>query len=204
MYAKVQGAKVNYFRDVPENKYSKPLARGKEIFRYYLEWDGSYIQYGSWLWCSRNPKYFESKKIFLRQTADQLIATYVEKPMCCIDSVHSLINKEGMEYDLKFVLAILNSKLGNYFYQLLNFEKGKVFAQVKLTFLRRLPIKRLPAQDQKPFVEYVDKIISLKKSSLAEDKKVAQQYEDRINQLVYKLYDLTPEEIEIVEGGGKT
>jgi len=204
VYAKVQGAKINYFRDSSENRDSKPFVKGKEISRYYLEWSGSYIQYGDWLWCPRNPRFFESKKVFLRQTADQLIATYVEEPMYCIDSVHSLINKVGMEYDLKFILAILNSKLGNYFYQLLNFEKGKVFAQVKLTFLRKLPIKRITFQNQKPFIELTDKVISLKKSSSIEDRKLAQKYEDRIDRLVYELYGLTREEIKLVEGRSET
>lgn len=200
VYAKVQGAKINYFRNKQEDKYSKPLVKGKDVFKYYLDRTGAYIQYGDWLWCPRNPKFFENKKIFLRQTSDRLIATYVEEPMYCIDSVHSLINKEGTSYDLKYVLAILNSNLGNYLYQLINFEKDKVFAQVKLTFLRKIPIKKAAIEEQQRFISYVDKIIALKKSREEKDSKQVLEYEKQIDQLVYKLYGLTPEEITVVEG----
>lgn len=200
VYAKVQGAKINYFRNKPEDKYSKPLVKGKDVFKYYLDRTGAYIQYGDWLWCPRNPKFFENKKIFLRQTSDRLIATYVEEPMYCIDSVHSLINKEGTNYDLKYVLAILNSNLGNYLYQLINFEKDKVFAQVKLTFLRKIPIKKASTEAQQRLVSYVDKIIALKGAKEEKENSRVLEYEKQIDQLVYKLYDLTPEEIIVVEG----
>ena len=61
--------------------------------------------------------------------------------------------------------------------------------------------------DQKPFVTMVDKILSITKddeyhSSLDKQARV-EGYERQIDQMVYELYELTTEEIEIVKGSGK-
>ena len=67
-----------------------------------------------------------------------------------------------------------------------------------------LPIKEVSESEQKPFMEIVDKILAITSSSdyLANSEKQAKvkDYEKQIDQLVYQLYDLTPEEIKIVEG----
>ena len=47
---------------------------------------------------------------------------------------------------------------------------------------------------QKPFIELVDKILKAKKQG--ED---CSEYERKIDKMVYKLYELTPAEIAIVE-----
>ncbi len=204
VYAKVQGEKKDWFRDRIEDCNSKPVIRGKDINRYRLNYSGKYIQYGKWLWCPRDKKYFENEKIFLRQTSDALIGTYVMEPMYCIDSVHSIIKKDGSDYDLKYILAILNSSLGTYLYRLLIFEEAKVFAQVKLTFLRQTPIKKLSLQGQARFSPIVDKILAITKSDDYQDNKSKQaevkELEKQIDQMVYNLYGLTDEEIAIVEG----
>jgi hypothetical protein len=197
VYAKVQGEKINYFRDRKTTKNSKPYTKGREIFKYKHQWAGGYIEYGDWLWCPRDSKYFESPKIFLRQTAADIIATYIEEPFYAIDSVHSLI-KKSTGPELKFLLGILNSTLGNYLYHLLIAEEGKVFAQVKLTFLRKIPIKKATLGEQKSIIKLVDKILTLKENDSESD---TSNLEKQIDELVYKLYDLTEEEIRIVEGG---
>jgi len=196
VYAKVQGEKINHFRERKATKHSKPYTKGREIFKYTHQWAGGYIEYGDWLWCPRDSKYFESPKIFLRQTAADIIATYIEEPFYAIDSVHSLI-KKSTGPELKFVLGILNSTLGNYLYHLLIAEEGKVFAQVKLTFLRKIPIKKATDSEQKSIIKLVDKILTAKAEDNESD---TSKLEKQIDDLVYKLYDLSEEEIELIEG----
>jgi len=66
---------------------------------------------------------------------------------------------------------------------------------------------KVKCSEQKPFIEIVDKILSVTKSSdyleNPAKKEEVKEYEWQIDQLVYKLYDLTPEEIEIVEVSSK-
>lgn len=195
VYAKAQGEKIDWFRNKIENEDSKPVTKGAEIFRYQLNWSGQYIQYGDWLWRKRKLEFFDQEKIFLRQTSDKIIATYVEDEFCCIDSVHSLIINNN-NYHLKYILAILNSKLGNYFYKLLIRETGKVFAQVKLSFIKEIPIKEISLEKQKVFIEIVDKLLN-------KDNFDAQQENHLLNELdslVYKLYEVTEEDISKIEG----
>jgi len=198
VFAKVQGEKINHFRERKTTKHSKPYTKGREIFKYTHHWAGGYIEYGDWLWCPRDPKYFESPKIFLRQTASDMIATYIEGPFYAIDSVHSLI-KKSTGPELKFILGILNSTLGNYLYHLLIAEEGKVFAQVKLTFLRKIPIKKATDAEQKSIIKLVDKILTAK----SEDPEAeTSKLEKQIDELIYKLYALSEEEINGIEGNG--
>ena len=69
--------------------------------------------------------------------------------------------------------------------------------------LLRVPIKSVPLTDQKPFIEKVDRILSVIRESDYLDnpnkqaKVLALEWE--INNLVYALYGLTPGEIKIVE-----
>jgi len=57
--------------------------------------------------------------------------------------------------------------------------------------------------EQKPFIEIVDKILAITKSGdyleNHENKTQVKQYEKQIDPMVYKLYNLTDEEIKIVE-----
>ena len=71
-----------------------------------------------------------------------------------------------------------------------------MFAQVKLTFLRRFPIKSASAAAQRKIADRVERIQAAKQRNGEAD---TNALEREIDQLVYALYDLTPEEIDLVE-----
>ncbi|MEY2829260.1 MAG: hypothetical protein RIQ33_1118, partial [Bacteroidota bacterium] len=193
VYAKVQGEKINYFRENGKEKNSKKFLKGRDFIKYQNNWINGYIIYGKHLWCRRDSKYFEKPKIFVRQTSDCIIATYIEEPFYAIDSVHSLIVKNEF-FDLKYILSILNSRLGDYLFHLLINEDGKVFAQVKLTFLRRIPIKQANNKTQLIFIKRVDTILNKKSGG-----KDTTSLEQEIDNLVYKLYELTYDEVKVID-----
>ena len=70
--------------------------------------------------------------------------------------------------------------------------------------MKKLPIKKVSEKDQKLFIEIVDKILALTGNENylqnEEKQRKVKEYEKQIDQLVYKLYGLTPKEIAIVEG----
>lgn len=176
-----------------KEKNSKKYLKGRDFNKYQNNWTNGYIIYGKHLWCRRDPKFFEVPKIFVRQTSDSIIATFIEEPFYAIDSVHSLISK-NQSFDLKYILSILNSRLGDYLFHLLINEDGKVFAQVKLTFLRRIPIKLANRKIQTMLIKRVDKILSLKLHN--ED---TADIEIEIDNLVYRLYELSFDEIKVID-----
>jgi adenine-specific DNA-methyltransferase len=62
--------------------------------------------------------------------------------------------------------------------------------------LRNLPIKKIAQENQQPFINKVNEILSLK----SEDPKAdTNDLEQEIDIMVYELYGLTEEEIKIVE-----
>ena len=90
----------------------------------------------------------------------------------------------------KFIIAIINSKLLTYFYQLLSFEKGRVLAQVKPTILSLLPL-----YNSLPNI-YLETI-----TDLYDQYQVTQNDEtlNHIDIFTYKLYNLTYEEVLLVD-----
>ncbi len=63
--------------------------------------------------------------------------------------------------------------------------------------LSEIPIKRISLAEQKPFVELVDRILEAKRGDHQGD---TTNLERQVDQLVYELYDLTDDEIAVVEG----
>ena len=57
-----------------------------------------------------------------------------------------------------------------------------------------IPIKKALAEIQQPLIDLADKILTAKKSGTD-----TTDYEAKIDKLVYQLYDLTADEIKIIE-----
>ena len=151
-----------------ENKIDEtftPLIGGSSFNKYQLLWDNDYwIKYGEWLAAPRSTDIFEAKeKLIFRQTSDKIIGMYITDGFVMRDNTHILLSKNNIDIDLKFALGILNSKLINYYYQLINPEKGEVLAQVKLFHLANLPIKNISLESQQPFIEKAEQMLSLNK-----------------------------------------
>ena len=80
-----------------------------------------------------------------------------------------------------------------------------VFPQFKINELKIFPIVKISSTEQKPFIDIVNKILIITKDEdyLENPTKQAQvkSLEREIDQLVYKLYGLTDDEIRIIEEG---
>ena len=82
----------------------------------------------------------------------------------------------------------------NYYYQYLNPEMGEALAEVKKENVEKLVFKK--ANDQKPFIELVDKIMYIKGLNSCND---TTKEETQIDYLVYKLYNLNYDDILMVD-----
>jgi adenine-specific DNA-methyltransferase len=143
----------------------------------------------------------EGPKIVAPQRSPENTFGYNELPWYASADVYFVTEKEK-NISLKYILALINSNL----YYLWLYHRGKRKGETLELYqipLSEIPIKKIPNYEQKPFIEIVDKILAITKSSdylenLAKKEEV-KEYEKQIDQLVYKLYNLTPEEIEIVK-----
>ena len=184
----------------PAGKNWMPLLRGSLIHRYVTFWnDDSWIQYGPWLAAPRDPAIFNAPdKLFVRQTGDSIIATHGGEGFVARNNLHIILPKK--DTNLLFLLGILNSRSVGFLYSFINPEKGEALAEVKKNHVEKLPIPNATASQQKPIIEAVKTVLAAKQANPAAD---TSAMEREIDQQVYALYGLTPEEIAIVEGSAK-
>ena len=105
------------------------------------------------------------------------------------------------EWDIRAMLGIISSSLLNW-----HFKKTSTNNHVNIYELENLPFPKLSSVEQKPLAKFVDKILAITKDNdyLPNPAKQAKvhEYEKQIDQLVYKLYNLTPSEIAVIEKNG--
>ncbi len=173
-YQKGKGKPKQTSEDVKEKKFTSDkrvdntyiqCINGGDFYRYgFLNEPGMYLSYGDWLAeVRRSAPFFDDEKIILRQTSDSLIGHIDDKQRINLNNVYN-VGKKNDDFEIKYILALLNSKLMNLIYQKVAQEKGRTFAEVKKVNLSKLPIKSIPKSEQKVLTEKVDNIISQKES----------------------------------------
>lgn len=150
-----------------------------------------------------NREYFAKiPKLIWRQTASHLMAAVDETGRWFGRSIQAAIIKPKFRnLDYFFVLGLLNSSYLRHSYNRRVQEAGRVFPQVKFENLKAL-LLAIPNNEetQQPIAALARAITAAKKADPAAD---TSAFEREIDQQVYALYGLTPEEIAIVEGTGK-
>lgn len=150
-------------------------------------------------WSLHRPR---NKKIFLKQekiigviTGDRIILGLDVNQIFPTDGLYVMASNG--KYSNKLLVGVLNSKLLTYFYRLLSMEVNRTLAQIKPTILKNLPVQFDNEKIVIRIESIVDQILTAKKSDPKAD---TTELEKEIDQLVYQLYELTAEEIKIVEG----
>ena len=113
-------------------------------------------------------------------------------------SKSNLPQRENLEHSsrnfaIKYLLGILNSTPARDFLR----ANRRNNIQLYPDDWKKVPIPDVSLEQQAPIIKLVDQILDAKRTNL--HAKVS-ELEDEIDQLVYELYDLTPNEVEIVDG----
>ena len=134
---------------------------GRDFHKYrLLQKPQMYLSYGKWLAEPREKApFFNKEKIILRQTADSLIGFLDSEKRINLNNVYN-VGIDNDDFDIRFVLGLLNSKLMNYFYQNISQEKGRAFAEVKKNYLEKLPIVKVTSSEQQELSKLVKEILS--------------------------------------------
>ena len=119
----------------------------------------------------------------------------------------TVIFETNPAYSLKYILALLNSKLLTYRYRSIGKQTGGGSFEYFPNGVGKLPIPEADTKAQNDFTVLVDKMLELKQREYAEQNPQAKKIVSRqidgvdnmINQAVYKLYHLNAKDIEIVE-----
>jgi type I restriction-modification system DNA methylase subunit len=199
-------------RDKWEDKNSFKYLQGKDVGRYSLAWSGMWMQYGSWLSQPREFQIFSRPRILLREITSDfprcLNTSFVTGDFLNNKSVLNILHPLDSESDLKMLAAILNSRLISLYYKSRAVKsERKIFPKVVIKNLREFPYpKNINHDDKQTMVSLVERMLELhkrnprtpqEKESLAGE---VASVDRAIDELVYQLYGLSPEEINIVEG----
>ena len=113
-----------------------------------------------------------------------------------LNTIYSGILKTK-DFDLNYIYALINSRLLKFVWEIRFFDGKSLFPKIKKSQLVELPIKNIKLMNQKPFIEKVDQILTLKQADASADTSVLER---EIDLMVYELYGLSAEEIAVVEG----
>jgi hypothetical protein len=94
----------------------------------------------------------------------------------------------------RYLLAILNSKLIAFLMNIWSISRRGGYLEYKVQYIEKIPIKNISEEEQRPFIDLVENVLA----GRVNDNDTS-DLENRIDQLVYQLYDLTQEEINIIE-----
>ena len=141
---------------------------------------------------------FRDEMIILPRTVLFLQATMKEKGIVLLDRIYYLTQKAPV--NTRFVLGVINSKVTNFWFEHY-YGTTKVsggYFDLNGTQIKSIPVPNATAKQQNEISSLVETILKRKKQDIFAD---TSALEREIDRLVYGLYGLTEEEVEVVEKG---
>lgn len=181
------------------NEEYKPVYRGKNIKAYQLNWNNEFIWYRPDLMKEKvgsvaySKEFFEvSEKIVTQRvnSSGKLLVAYDDKQNYFLDTANvSRSDSWDKKTPLKYICGVLNSMLINFWYC----NKYRM-PTIGLYELHCIPIKLGSTYLQKLIIGKVEKILVAKSKQID-----TSELQKEIDVLVYKLYDLTYDEVKIID-----
>lgn len=183
---------------------------GRDVARYGVNWSGMWMSWGPWLSQPRELTIFQRPRILIREITAKpprrIFAAYEDGDFLSNKSVITILHPDDDTVSLKALLGIINSRVISFFYQG-RAVKGarKLFPKIVINNLREFPVPTKLVD--KSLVAHVERMLKLYADLAAAKSPAAQTHLTRdiaatdraIDQLVYQLYGLTAEEIDLVE-----
>ena len=197
------GARVLY-SGTKQHPDDIPYLKGRDINRFYKGKPTNYLRHDYEAYLNPEdtfrftPEVMENpNKIIYRQTANKIIATFDSEGMYNDKTIHCIVPKSNWSgMPIKYLLALLNSKLFEYLYREISQEtEGRAFAQVKTVYIKQLPIKRAELKTEQELIKIVYEILE----NVGVDGTYPLSLQEKLDKEVYKIYNLSDEDVAIVE-----
>lgn len=173
---------------------------GKNIGRYSLNWENRWLSYGPWLAAPREERFFNGPRLLFREIPGKfkrIQSVFTEEEFYYGHSITPFKPHKSTESELKFILAIVNSTLVSWYanLKLPNFGK-EIFPKLNPNDIKDIPIPKCSNDKKVKIEKVVELILKLKKQDSSSD---TSNLESQIDKLVYELYGLNEDEIQIIE-----
>ena len=196
-----------FYKDITESENDFLVLGGKEIQRYSIRGVKGYV--------SKTIKMSNKANIKINSVLMQRIIAHIENPtphikmtghiletdidkIKIVNTVHQIVCKNNISN--RYILGLLHSTFLNWYCYRFTFAKAIRSFQFSNEMAKRIPIPKITKSNQK----IVDRIITLVDDILESKAKDStfdiNKLESKIDSLVYCLYNLTDEEIKIIEG----
>ena len=172
---------------------SLPILTGSNVHRYEIPSPEQFIHEKN---VFKSIRLYKQEKILVRQLGDFINATYDAKGCVTTQSVYNIVPKDSKSSTYyKCIVGILNSKLFDFIYHSISGDKQS-FKRILLENIKRLPYPVISEETERSIAEKVDSILEKKNKEHSSD---TSSLEYEIDKVVYQLYNLTPEEIAVIE-----
>ena len=187
-----------------------PILHGRDISRYNVNFQNRYFAYrkddivGG---CSKREVYEADEKLLIQAIRNiklkrRIVAAYDNSRFFVVGGLLS-VTKKHPDVNLKYVLALLNSKLLNFYFKSISIDKN-----IKVVFLTQLPIIS-KSKEEEDIVKQVNALLLFNKrlnelSGKKTDEHAVIEHsvektEAEIDDLVYKIYGITEDDKQIIE-----
>jgi hypothetical protein len=201
-----------FVSDTKKNENYRPVIDGANINPYSLSESIEFVNFiPKAIKSGGEENVYKQDRICIRQIGAVPIATFVPANIFTLNTIYNVYLKKDVNYNLFFLLGIINSKALKFYWKKNNSDEKKTFPKIKKEAILSIPIPVIESEREEEIQSEVEKNVVLllrlnddlqaeKLPTKIKQIKTRISYsEERIDQLVYELYQLTPEEIKMVE-----
>ena len=200
VYGKEEGTRIKTQRlwhsKQKTSEYYIQEIYGRDISKYDYSVSGEFIKYGKHVACYVNPIFFTSPRLLVREiTNPTIIACFITDSYINDPQLLPIIAKDGSLESLYYLWGILNSKLAT-FYHFNHSPKATkgAFPKILVQDIKDFPLPVVSNDVKSIITELVKQVLGNHSKGL--DTKTDEQ---QIDLFVYHLYDLTYDEVLIVD-----
>lgn len=167
------------------------------IKRYENRSKHKFIKYGKWLAEPRDIRYFINQKVVIREIVNpRVYACYIEDE-CVIKNTAAVLIQKSKDYDLMFLLGLLNSLFFSFYISTQSPKSNnKSFPSITSALIKKFKIPTSKENIRIRISSFARDITKFKQANPQSD---TTALERQIDELVYKLYDLSYEEVLVVD-----
>ncbi len=170
------------------SKENQKLLRGEDVKRYTIDFSEKYIP----ITAIKKKELYSSPKIVIRQLGDSINAMVdLKENFVTIQAIYN-VKLIDDNYDYYAILGIINSKMMNFYYNIMYKEK-ELFPRILLENIKDLPIPLDLKENQEKISKKVQQLIEKK-----EENESIEKLETEINSFIFNLYNLEINEIEYI------
>ena len=215
--SKIEGIET-YLRNISETKRGLSIQKnlnthgdtqvigGKEVKRYQINGIKGYINRADLNMTNKKTQFLLQPKVISQRLVAHIqnpyphikVTSTVDKngKILSVDTVENTVITDS-NFDPVFIAALFNSTLINWYTYRFIFCCAIRTMDFDNYYVGKIPLARITPEQQLPIIELANQILTTKRADPNAD---ISTLENEIDKLVYALYDLTEEEITIVEG----